>query len=125
MFALEIDPATIEIAASGSITGAIWLQSHDIAFPETDWNDFVVVILGWWTNEAAALIAGAKTRGELMFMDGPLSVAISAEGERWKLECNRRQRSGRTLEHRATVEVSDVAAALVRAADAVLQRCEK
>ncbi len=125
MFAVEIDEESIEKSANGSITGSIWLQMDDAAFPEQGWNDFVVVILGWWTNEAAALIAGTKTRGELMFMDGPLSVAISAEGERWKLECNRRQRSGRTLEHRATVEVSDVAAALIRAADAVLQRCEK
>jgi hypothetical protein len=124
MFAVEIDQELIEKSESGSITGSIWLQTDDVAFPEQGWNDFVVVILGWWTNEAAALVAGTKKRGELMFMDGPMSVAISAEGDRWKLECNRRRRNGTTLEHRATVDVSDVAAALVRAADIVLERCE-
>src|SRR5213595_3106402 len=117
MFALEIDPATIEIAASGSITGAIWLHADDIAFPETDWNDFVVVVLGWWTNEAAALIAGGKTRGELMFMDGPFSVSIVPHGDAWKLDCFRRKRNGTALEHSFLTEAVVLADALVRAAD--------
>lgn len=97
----------------------------DVAFPEQGWNDFVVVILGWWTSEAAALIAGTKTSGELMFMDGPFSVSITVDGERWKLDCNRRKRNGMTLEHSAKAETASVAAALVGGADAVLERCEK
>lgn len=125
MFAVEIDEESIERSEKGSITGSIWLKMDDTAFPEQGWNDFIVVVLGWWTNEAAALIAGTKRRGELVFMDGPFSVEVSAEGERWKVECNRRRRNGKTLEHRATIGVSDVAAALVRAADTVLGRCEK
>ena len=125
MFAVEIDQESIEKSENGSITGSIWLQMDDTAFPEQRWNDFVVVVLGWWTNEAAALIAGTKRRGEFMFMDGPFSVDVSAEDERWKLECNRRRRNGKTLEHHAAVAVSDAAAALVRAADTVLARCEE
>jgi hypothetical protein len=125
MFAVEIDPATIEKADSGSITGFIWLQMDDDAFPEQGWNDCVVVVLGWWTNEAAALVAGTKTRGELLFMDGPFSVAIAVQSEGWKLECNRRRLNDTVLEHRATTAAADVAAALVRGADTVLEHCEK
>lgn len=125
MFAVEIDQESIEKSENGSITGSLWLQMDETAFPEQGWNDFVVVVLGWWTNEAAALIAGTKRRGEFMFMDGPFSVDISPEGERWKLECNRRRRNGKTLEHRGTVDVSEVAAALIRAADSAIERCEK
>jgi hypothetical protein len=125
MFAIEMNSGTMERAASGSITGAIWIQLGDIAFPEQAWNDFAVVILGWWTNEAAALIAGTKTRGEFSFMDGPFSVSIAADREDWKLECTRRRRSGTTAEHTGHSTATAVRDALLHASEAVLAVCDK
>jgi hypothetical protein len=125
MFAVEIDPGTIERSQSGSITGTIWLKIEAAEFPERTWNDFVVVILGWWANEAAELVAGTKTRGEFMFMDGPFSVSIAADGESWQLDCNRRRRDGLVREHRAKAAATDIANSLVRSADAVIALCKR
>lgn len=42
--------------------------------PEKDWNDFPLIILGWWLDEIIKLeFEGAA---KLSFMDGPFFVAI-------------------------------------------------
>lgn len=60
----------------GVVTGQIWLTVDGQAFPEPGWNDFAVVVLGWWTEAIADLLDGAPYR-ELLFMDGPYLAAIS------------------------------------------------
>jgi hypothetical protein len=125
MFAVEVREETFEKAASGSITGVIWLQMDAIAFPEQGWNDFVVVILGWWTNEASALVAATKNRGEFGFMDGPFMVSVIANGDTWQLDCNKRGRNGTALVHKATVTATEIASGLIHCADIALKRCDK
>jgi hypothetical protein len=125
MFSVELDAETIERSDTGSITGTVWMRMDEIAFPEPGWNDFIVVVLGWWTNEAAALIAGTKTSGEFMFMDGPFTVSVAPVGDSWRLECNRRRKNGVVREHEASATAGEVTTALVIGADAVLGVCAK
>ena len=36
--------------SSGLITGEIYFEENNNYFPEKGWNDFTVIILGWWIS---------------------------------------------------------------------------
>jgi hypothetical protein len=61
----------------GNVTGVIFLELPDRAFPEKGWSDFPVIILGWWTD--ALLELEVPTRREVLwrFMDGPHGVTLT------------------------------------------------
>lgn len=75
-----VDVASLRRSATGSITAGIWFEAGDECFPENGWNDFAVVILGWWLSELRALPARNNPRAtaRLEFMDGPVEVEIRA-----------------------------------------------
>jgi len=60
---------------NNEVTGRIHVRLDDEAFPEQDWDDFVVVILDWWCR---ALMTNQK-RTELGFMDGPFRAVLTRE----------------------------------------------
>jgi hypothetical protein len=48
MIEIYADESTLERSAIGGITGLIFLRGPNGAFPDEQWTDFSVVILGWW-----------------------------------------------------------------------------
>ena len=65
---LIVNPSSV--AKRISITGEIYFKINDYFFPEKRWDDFVVVILGWWLRA----LRSNSDMFELLFMDGPLEV---------------------------------------------------
>ncbi len=73
-----------------NITGIIALRVGEAYFPEREWNDFPVIILGWWLTELLQLWRGEPEAAEgviCAFMDGAFYYSVSAQGERWLIEC--------------------------------------
>ena len=60
----------------GNVTGVIYLELHDGAFPETGWSDFPVIILGWWADALLQLEESNRRKVQWSFMDGPQSVTL-------------------------------------------------
>lgn len=72
-FRIELDEDTMS-KPSSLVTGEIWLRAGDFDFPSAHWNDFVVVLLAWWTQ---ALLELEETKtAEWSFMDGPWTVRL-------------------------------------------------
>ena len=69
-FIINIKPETFIRYKSGSIIGVIWLTIGDWDFPQVGWDDFVVVILGWWLQEILQVLIGCRERVLCRFMDG-------------------------------------------------------
>lgn len=63
---LFLEKEGLEIHAS-RVTGPIWIEIGDYAFPAKGWDDFPLVLLNWWIDSAAS---GAKSMS-FDFMDGP------------------------------------------------------
>jgi len=61
-----------------TITGHLFVQVGDFFFPEKGWDDFVVVVLGWWI-ENAILLDGPVVEVDNLFMDGPYSFRSRRE----------------------------------------------
>jgi hypothetical protein len=76
---IVVVPSSFDRARSGAITGPVWLRHgrRDVPptdFPEANWTDFPIVILGWWL-EALRSPRGAEV--ECSFMDGPFEFTVS------------------------------------------------
>lgn len=52
-----------------SITGVISLGLGEAYFPSMYWNDFIDVLLGWWSDALLKMYEGSESR-DCLFMDG-------------------------------------------------------
>jgi hypothetical protein len=75
--ALIVEPNSVKTRKGGPATGNIWLEINGAGFPKQHWNDFVVVLLGWWVNALLRLIHGARASQEVHFMEGPYAVELT------------------------------------------------
>lgn len=47
---ISVEIETMEFRFGGPATGNITIDVDNKGFPKSSWNDFVIVILGWWTT---------------------------------------------------------------------------
>jgi hypothetical protein len=62
---------------SANVTGVVYLQIGEYAFPGPVWSDFPVVILGWWLEGLTQLAQGEVSEIEMHFMDGPYKFTVT------------------------------------------------
>jgi hypothetical protein len=70
---------TIKFRTAGPAIGGIWLATTGLAFPMEGWNDFIVVVMGWWLASILRLLRASSASEIVHFMDGPYAVEISEE----------------------------------------------
>lgn len=59
-----------------NVTGIIYLEVDGRSFPDSQWSDFPIIVLGWWLKGLADLAQGLSSSCEGLFMDGPFSFQI-------------------------------------------------
>lgn len=74
---LVTEPASIITCPDGPATGNVWLVLNGYEFPTHGWNDFIVVILGWWLTALLLLLRNDSRLERVHFMDGPYAVDVS------------------------------------------------
>jgi hypothetical protein len=123
-----IVPHSFHRSRSGSITGPIWLRhggrdEHASDFPEVNWIDFPVVILGWWLERLDALGNGGT---ECSFMDGPFEFTVSDLGNALaRVCCFERRIRERVPVADFQTHVSLLRASLRSAAESALAECDR
>lgn len=121
-FQIIVDHESLELSR-GAITGRIHVSNARSTFPEPEWNDFVVVILGWWLDAAAQIFDGRQRDVQFQFMDGPFSIAVSSRpGPTLELTLQAGPKRRRTVETWAC-EAQAVRRELIRSASTVLATC--
>jgi len=78
---LVLDARTLKLGVAGPATASFFLQVGSANLPMVGWNDFVVVVLGWWTEALLRLLNGQSSREEVRFMDGPYSVLLQSHSD--------------------------------------------
>ena len=80
MSAVRAEPSVVvhpvDTRGSPRVTGVTYVAIGERTYPEIGWNDFPVVILGWWCEALARLSSKRDARVELRFMDGPFRLAV-------------------------------------------------
>ena len=69
---LVVELGMLNVCAQGPATGGIWLVTGGSEFPRAGWNDFIVVVLGWWSSAILRLLENNSGMERVHFMDGPL-----------------------------------------------------
>lgn len=124
-FAVRTDASALRRPARGSITGPLSLEIGGDAFPEPGWNDFPVVVLGWWIRAVLDLQrTGASC--SCMFMDGPFEFELKRAGASvWELRLLERRVAAVHVVRSERVNPAEVLLAVDAAADAVLKVCSE
>ena len=117
-----VDLSSMARGGTGAITGTVALRAGDIWFPNRSWNDFVVVVLGWWTRQAAALRSGDPARFD--FMDGDYSFVVRpAPKGLASLTCLRGRGDAAAILEEVEVSTADVVSEVMKGAQQVLGFC--
>ena len=75
---IAIDLQTFQQSREGgNVTGVIFLELRDAAFPERGWSDFPVIVLGWWADALLQLEVPTRREAKWLFMDGPHGVTLT------------------------------------------------
>jgi hypothetical protein len=74
---IRLDLASLRRSSTGMVSSILFVEVNGFCFPEHSWNDFPVIVLGWWLDEAFHMCVGSASVRELLFMDGRFSLRIS------------------------------------------------
>jgi hypothetical protein len=120
-FGVLVDPATLEQSSLGSITGTICVSGEDWSFPDESWNDFPVVLLGWWLEAYRDVSTRLGGTAVCRFMDGPYSIRlISERRELFTVECVSNEKA---VVHETHVEARALQESLEAAARTLVWAC--
>jgi hypothetical protein len=78
-FSIKLRPSAME--KRHLVVGPIWLEIDGKDFPGEGWDDFPVVILGWWLSEVKPLLTNQTGSCECLFMDGPYEFEVNVLGK--------------------------------------------
>lgn len=120
---------SLEINSRGIISGRLWISEAEsgAAFPEQEWSDSSVALLGSWIP-ALQHLARHGVAAECYFIDGPYHFGATAvDSERWVVTCFEDReaavRIGRAVLELETTPAVFLGSALA-AARAVLGHCD-
>lgn len=122
-FSIVLDETSLT-TNRGVVTGRLHVLANGHRFPDPFWNDFVVVVLGWWCEALLACVQEPSQEAELRFMDGPFHLRVrptDREGHIAVELCAGRQRHAQStfvLTHAA------LWAELLRVSGSVINYCE-
>ena len=84
----NVNEQSISQSDAGAVLGLISIQIHEHIFPESNWNDFIVVVLNWWTKEIVSLCLENQDKAVCEFMDGPFYFVLKKSNNSGRLECS-------------------------------------
>lgn len=118
---MEVRVETQKYEKGQNVTGPIWIELAGQAFPSSHWDDFPVIILGWWLQELHNLSTGTVNRVECHYMDGPYHFEITSSKSLWMVKCLRREE---VLVETKIENIQDFIRSFVESAKAVLNLCD-
>lgn len=74
---LVAEAGSLRVGANDSATANIWLMLNGHEFPTRGWNDFAIVIMGWWADALLRLLRNTSRQELIQFMEGPYAVEIT------------------------------------------------
>lgn len=119
-FEVTVDMDSIQVSDSSVVTGGLWISLGGIDFPEQDWNDFVVVVLGWWNENILSFLSGDSHKCRCDFMDGPYSFEIKDSASEWVISLI--QKDLAISSHSVTANL--VLPELIEASNSVISFCD-
>jgi hypothetical protein len=114
----------LQLAHMDLITGIISVSCNGEWFPETNWRDFPVRLLGTWINEIVSAFDQGASNIQLMFMDGPYYIDLThIAGMTWGLQFCERRKNSICREPPVTIDLVELGKETIRAGREVIEYC--
>lgn len=107
------------------IHGTIFFETKDFKFPDALWNDFVVVILGWWIQNLYEARRDEKLQIKFLFMDGPVEVRVKFVGDTCQMRFIRRWSDTSDIIGSAIVSYDELTSNLIDVAQDVIVKADQ
>jgi hypothetical protein len=120
-FSVDTFPSTFAKSAQGLVTGEISARLGDRAFPDAQWNDFVVVIMSWWLEEMREFLTGIAATVNCRFMDGPYWFVIGHATEHTLMVSFMEERKGTKCIVEGFITRESALSAMLSAGDSVIR----
>lgn len=91
-----IDPNRCRRGTRGHVTGPLFVDINGYAFPHSTWDDFVVIVMGWWLSAVLPDAHRYAANVRLQFMDGSYHIEICDSTSEHVLKCFSNDRLVRT-----------------------------
>jgi hypothetical protein len=115
---------SLDQSKSGTIlSGELYWQFGEVFFPDEGWNDFVSIILGWWTTSMIRLLISGITWEVFEYMDGQCKLKIYPYDKNLLIKCYNYSLSDEPVLV-CQVETKIVARKLLLAATRFLSTCK-
>ena len=125
-FRIILDCTTLHMSKMGSATGNIWIDVNGTAFPEAEWSDFPITILGWWLQAYIEAQTPHQAAMTFVLMDGPFALKLCrADDDSWIVELSETGRRSERSNAAGSVNDGDVLRALLDAANTLLAECDR
>ena len=116
---VHVDAASLQTSSSRRVFGKLSVLVNGAYFPFEEWDDFVVIVLGWWV-EALPMLHVATRKTHFSFMEGPYEFVITPSGG--AVQC---VKSGRVQMEVSEVDVEQFCTSVVSAARSCLNTVER
>lgn len=120
---LNEDDLRRQLQARRPVVCPIFVEIGSLRFPNEQWSDFPVVILGWWMEGSVALQSGTSAEAVFRFMEGPYELLATVVcDDYWAVQPFARERA---VQHETTYVLrgSQVIEELKRASLEILGMC--
>lgn len=121
---LALVQSSLVCGPRGTVTGQLYFRTDASTFPDDVWNDFALVLLGWWVEALIPLLQGQRCEAELLFMDGPFLVRVERD-EAGDCSMEFVDRARDRVVGRGSIQLDELFEQVTRAAKAVLEFSEE
>jgi len=121
---LIIDFSLLRKSKKELITAPIFFDLDNFQFPENNWSDFAVVIMGWWLTAYSKLLRSCEKKVDLLFMDGPMVINITAiDFNLIKISCMNQSNTNDFIEVKCIAKKQDFGLILKNSAQKLVDSC--
>jgi len=112
---------------NNAIIGIIFFTIDGNDFPTSNWDDFVIIILGWWVEAALSLLDKTNKSCNFRFMDGPYLVRVTSDEEHsWLVQGIKTPANiGEVVEYETRIAPKILLTAIEGAAAAAIHKCNE
>ena len=81
MFAISCGSDIVLQETSKEIFSTFFVASNGKFFPEKNWTDFSVTVIGWWVNTVVEALSKGQTHFTLLFEDGSWRLDVEVQND--------------------------------------------
>ena len=119
---IELNETSISISEDGTAFANLFLYvNENNYYPQNQWNDFVAIVLSWWSQEIINYLSKNIDIGIFSFMDGDYEYRITRQNNTHRLTCYENPHGSSTIVFNEQINILNFVLSLQRSINLLLR----